>query len=166
MTYKEIFRLKIMLDEAGIKKEVRPYAGGFQMRLNSRIDVIECPCSYGNDKDLLEIYGIVWGKQGAGAVGDLTAEEVFKIFKYCYEHDTNTYWGDVHCYEEHPACKENDIEPRDMIELPCKEHRVNDYGDVWDVYYRDERYGFVRHECRGTEAEADAFLAELKGDKE
>ena len=58
------------------------------------------------------------------------------------------------------------VEPRDTVELPCKEHRVNDYGDVWDVYYRDERYGFVRHECRGTEAEADEFLAELKGGKQ
>lgn len=56
-----------------------------------------------------------------------------------------------------------DIEPRDMIELPCKEHRVNAYGDVWDVYYRDyECYGKIDNKIFFTEANADEFIAQLK----
>ena len=59
-----------------------------------------------------------------------------------------------------------DIEPRDMIELPCKELRTESFGNIWDVYHRNAKYGFIQHEYFNTEAEADAFLARLRGDKE
>ena len=62
-----------------------------------------------------------------------------------------------------------DIEPRDMIELPCKEHFVyeHDGGHVtenWRVFYR-AGYAFIGTAVFDTEREADAFLADLKGVK-
>lgn len=56
-----------------------------------------------------------------------------------------------------------DIEPRDMIELPCKEK--NTWGELvsYDVIFRD-KYGHTHiiHDFF-DEAKADAFLKELKG---
>ena len=62
-----------------------------------------------------------------------------------------------------------DIEPRDMIELPCKEHFVykHDDGHItenWRVFYRAE-FALIGTAVFPTEPEADAFLAELKGGK-
>lgn len=68
-------------------------------------------------------------------------------------------------FENYPTDWYVDIEPRDMIELPCKELRTESFGNIWDVYHRNAKYGFIQHEYFNTEAEADAFLAELKGDK-
>ena len=57
-----------------------------------------------------------------------------------------------------------DIEPRDMIELPCKEK--NTWGNLvsYDVIFRD-KYGHTHiiHDFF-DEAKADAFLADLKGE--
>ena len=62
-----------------------------------------------------------------------------------------------------------DIEPRDMIELPCKEHFVytHDDGHItenWRVFYRAE-FALIGTAVFETEPEADAFLADLKGGK-
>ena len=62
-----------------------------------------------------------------------------------------------------------DIEPRDMIELPCKEHFVykHDDGHItenWRVFYRAE-FALIGTAVFPTEPEADAFLADLKGGK-
>lgn len=64
-----------------------------------------------------------------------------------------------------------DVEPRDMIELPCKievnadpcKIEVNADPYKWQVIWRGS---YRIHTCEFyTEAEADAFLAELKGDR-
>ena len=57
--------------------------------------------------------------------------------------------------------------PRDMIELPCKEHFVykHDDGHItenWRVFYRAE-FALIGTAVFPTEPEADAFLADLKG---
>ena len=69
----------------------------------------------------------------------------------------------VDVFSEYPA-EWNDIEPRDMIELPCKcKSTVN---RDWLVYYRSKYdCGLIEQQAFSSEAEADAFLAELKGDK-
>lgn len=63
-----------------------------------------------------------------------------------------------------------DIEPRDMIELPCKEHftYTHDNGHItenWRVFYRSE-LALIETAFFSTEPEADAFLAKLKGGKQ
>ena len=60
-----------------------------------------------------------------------------------------------------------DIEPRDMIELPCKEHftYTHDNGHItenWRVFYRSE-LALIETAIFPTEPEADAFLEKLKG---
>ena len=63
-----------------------------------------------------------------------------------------------------------DIEPRDMIELPCKEHFfcMRDDGHItenWRVFYRGE-FALIETAIFPTEPEADAFLAKKKTEKE
>ena len=58
------------------------------------------------------------------------------------------------------------IEPRDMIELPCKSHFVYEHDDGhitenWRVFYREE-FALIGTAVFPTEPEADAFLEELK----
>jgi hypothetical protein len=101
MGYKEIFKLKGMLEEANIpftfddKTFIYHYNGqeGYQIRLNDNIDVVEHFGSYGEKQDLLEIMGALTVEelQNDEVLGWLTADEVFKRFKYCYEHNTNIY---------------------------------------------------------------------------
>ena len=56
------------------------------------------------------------------------------------------------------------IEPRDMIELPYKEfHEVYHGQGLWFVFYRAEG-GLMGSRYFNEEPEADAFLAELKGE--
>ena len=64
--------------------------------------------------------------------------------------------------EKYPTHWEN-IEQRDMIELPCKLPAVS--GKQLQVVYRD-KYGYVRSKPYDLdeEPEADAFLADLKGE--
>ena len=71
------------------------------------------------------------------------------------------------CFALSPACV--DIEPRDMIELPCKEHFTYTHhnGHItenWRVYYRSE-FDLIETAIFPTEAEADAFLEKLRGGK-
>lgn len=57
----------------------------------------------------------------------------------------------------------NDIEPRDMIELPYKEfHEVYAGQGLWFVFYRAEGR-LMDSRYFNEEESADAFLAELKG---
>ena len=51
-----------------------------------------------------------------------------------------------------------------MIYLPYKVYRR--FSHDWEVVYFDNARYEVNIKCFTTEAEADAFLAELKGDKE
>ena len=66
-----------------------------------------------------------------------------------------------------PSQWQNPIEPRDMIELPCKTPANADPWQIspykWQVIWRGS-YKICTGEFH-TEEEADAFLAELKGGK-
>lgn len=121
MNFKEIFRLKTMLEEANIPfeftddlfhikdkvsrggldyimfnslypaYEIKIYKNGAK---EERIcDVIQRCGSRGNQKDLLEIMGGLTKaeQECCGVIGYLTAEEVFKRFKQCYENGCSTY---------------------------------------------------------------------------
>ena len=58
-----------------------------------------------------------------------------------------------------------DIEPRDMIELPCKMEYEGKYGKCWKVYYRNVLDGTIDHKGFYDETQADDFLQELKNGK-
>lgn len=121
MEYKEISRLKKMLEEANIPFEFtddlyhvkdKVSRGGldyimfnsfypaYQIKIykngakEERIcDVIQHYGSYGNQQDLLEIMGGLTEEEqeNDSVLGYLTAEEVFKRFKQCYENGRSTY---------------------------------------------------------------------------
>jgi hypothetical protein len=66
--------------------------------INKAVDAVEHKYSYGNKNDLLEIMGGLTKEEGGSndmthqsVLGYLTAEEVFKRFKYCYENKTMVY---------------------------------------------------------------------------
>ena len=68
----------------------------------------------------------------------------------------------VHKYKFIPN-EWDDIEPRDMIELPCKISVRSDNEAFWQVAYRGlTRSGIVIVTDFSEESEADAFLADLK----
>lgn len=117
MKYTEILKLKRMLEEANIpftftddfwnvkrleeRRKADPYFDelfqnkypAYQIRLGDLADAIQHDGSYGNRQDLLEIMGGLTAEEqlSDGVLGWLTAEEVFKRFKYCYENNTSTY---------------------------------------------------------------------------
>lgn len=104
MEYKEIFRLKEMLEEANIPFEwdVDNFMGseGYQIIIYFKDETtVLCNCtenirSYGNKEDKLEIMGGLTEEESedyCSVLGWLTAEEVFKRFKYCYENNTDKY---------------------------------------------------------------------------
>lgn len=120
MEYKEIFRLKKMLEEANIPFEFtddlfhvknKVSRGGLDyIRFNSFYpayqikiykngtkedicDVVQNCISYCNKQDLLEIMGGLTEEERwlDSVLGGLTAEEVFKRFKQCYENGRSTY---------------------------------------------------------------------------
>lgn len=114
MKYTEILKLKKMLEEAnipftftddfwGVKEWVESDAGlaqiyrdqypAYQIRLGNLADVVEHCYSYGEENDQLEIMGAMTKEEleQGGLLGHLTAEEVFKRFKYCWEHQTSVY---------------------------------------------------------------------------
>ena len=102
MIYKEIFRFKEMLKETNIRFEWNVYnfmgGRGYQIIIYSKDGTYLCDCienfrSYGNKEDKLEIVGGLTEEERAdgSVLGWLTAEEVFKRFKYCYENNTDKY---------------------------------------------------------------------------
>ena len=104
MEYREIFRLKEMLEEANIafKWDADNFMGseGYLIIIYSKDGTtILCDCfenlrSYGNKEDKLEIMGGLTEEENedySSILGWLTAEEVFKRFKYCYENNTEIY---------------------------------------------------------------------------
>lgn len=86
--YKEIFRLKEMLEKAGIPfvfKEHNDFRDGFQILYpedgrGNVCSVIEHTYSYGNEKDLLEIMGLLTSEESEydSVAGFLSAENVFE----------------------------------------------------------------------------------------
>lgn len=114
MKYTEILKLKRMLEEAnipftftddywrvkewvendtGLAQIYRDQYPAYQIRLGTLADVVEHNGSYGQEKDLLEIMGGLTEEEMEydRVLGYLTAEEVFKRFKYCWEHQTSVY---------------------------------------------------------------------------
>ena len=114
MRYTEILKLKEMLEEANIPFEFTddffhieekiaaegPVAKVFyshqypayQIRLGDLADAKEHCYSLGCLADKLEIMGGLTEEEMEYApIGFLTAEEVFKRFKYCWEHQTSVY---------------------------------------------------------------------------
>jgi len=57
------------------------------------VDGVQHSGSYGEDQNLIEIMGALTKEEGESdsVLGYLTAEEVFKRFKYCYNHKTTVY---------------------------------------------------------------------------
>lgn len=119
MEYKEILKLKKMLEKANIPfkftddffntksihielrqqiqdsiKDQYP-AYSIQIIKNGKVlcDAVEHTLSYGNEEGLLEIMGGLTEEEqeNDSVLGYLTAKEVFKRFKYCYEHSTSVY---------------------------------------------------------------------------
>ena len=103
MEYKEIFRLKEMLEGADIpfEWEINNFmcSEGYKIVIYSKDGIYLCDCienlgSYGNKEDKLEIMGGLTEEESTtdySVLGWLTAEEVFKRFKYCYENNTDKY---------------------------------------------------------------------------
>ena len=98
--YSEIFKLASMLLVENIEFKFQDFLNyGYQILLYDKngstllADCIEHEYSLGNDKDLLEIMGGLTEEEHEEdtVLGYLTAEEVFKRFKYCYENNTSIY---------------------------------------------------------------------------
>lgn len=96
--YSEIFKLASMLQSANIPFSFDSLWGGYQVNLENDndellADAIEHAYSCGGKEDLLEIMGGLSEDEGGedDILGYLTAEEVFKRFKYCYENNTSIY---------------------------------------------------------------------------
>ena len=65
------------------------------------------------------------------------------------------------CFALSPACV--DIEPRDIIELPCKIANPNDLPTAnWQVIWRKQEGGCIETRTFSNETDADMFLAYLK----
>lgn len=89
----EIYKCLEMVKQANIPHEFTNFYDGWQIIIFNKDGYRLCDCvchsgSYGNENGLLEI---MFGSFTGDVEGWLTAEEVFKRFKYCYEHDTNVY---------------------------------------------------------------------------
>lgn len=92
--YKEIFRLKEMLDISEIPYHFAIFDSvGFQLCYPSSegrkrvVSVIEHDYSYGSENDLLEIKGLLTKEEqdkGYDVLGNLTAEEVFERIQMHY----------------------------------------------------------------------------------
>lgn len=99
MEYKEIFKLKEMLEQAEIPFDFIDLHGqlldGWQLCYPSeypsgdtrlRCSVIEHKYSYGNDADRLEIMGLLKPEERSrGVIGWLTAEDVFQRIRNHWE---------------------------------------------------------------------------------
>lgn len=86
--YKEIFRLKEMLEKENIHFIFRDLFDGFQICYpdikNKVCSVIEHDGSYGHNQDRLEIMGLISDEEtNDDVLGYLTAEDVFnRIYKH------------------------------------------------------------------------------------
>lgn len=82
---------------------------------------------------------------------DMCENTLYEVEQFC-----------IHKIGDDCPCDWGNIEPRDMIELPYKEHIFREGGDFWVVYYRNAKYGCIDGKWFNTEAKADEFLANLK----
>lgn len=92
--YTAIFQLRRMLEDACIPFEFDRLRTGYMVWLNEEIDAMQDAETDGNEQDLIEIMGAQTEEEyedTGGILGNLTAEEVFKRFKYCYDNKTTVY---------------------------------------------------------------------------
>lgn len=98
----EFNKLAKMLEDEGIPHSNEPFfrlANGRQIILfdSNRKRIADAVCHHGSyggrQSGLLEIMGALTEEESEqdSVLGWLTAEEVFKRFKYCYEHNTRVY---------------------------------------------------------------------------
>ena len=85
--YKEILRLRDMLDEENIPYTIVEHCNGYALAYPERetcvCSVIEHDYSYGRNEDLLEIMGLLTDEEGKydDVVGSLSACDVFERIK-------------------------------------------------------------------------------------
>ena len=99
--FSEIFKLKEFLEDANIPfawDSVSEILGvdGYRIILFlpcEQISAVEHKGSYGGSDNKIEIWGALTAEENTidSVFGGLTAEEVFKRFKYCYENNTPIY---------------------------------------------------------------------------
>jgi hypothetical protein len=120
----EILKLKTMLEESKIPFVFKELFNGYQIMLNDEVDAIEHDGSYGWQKDLIEIMGGLTEEENEhdSVLGYLSAEEVFKRFKYCYENKTSVYKEQM---------KENEVK-----ELTCI------------IYYDEETKDYIKNKMQ------------------
>lgn len=86
--YTEILRLKEMLEKEGIPFVFKPQFDGYTIKYDdSTCSIIEHTGSFGEEKNLLEIMGLLTKKERADNIvlGYLTAEDVFKRIQKHYK---------------------------------------------------------------------------------
>lgn len=88
--YTEILKLDNMLTEAQIPHTLKRFCNGWQIiypNEEKRVaDVVQHFGSYGNEKNLLEIMGLIKPEETCDSVlGWLTAEDVFRRFSEHYK---------------------------------------------------------------------------------
>ncbi len=94
-SYTEILKLDRMLTEANIPHTLNRFLDGWQVIYSingERIaDAVQHHCSYGEDKNLIEIMGLVKPEETSDSVlGYLTAEDVFSRMSEHYNaHSTD-----------------------------------------------------------------------------
>lgn len=98
MKYAEIHKLIQLLLTARIPFTFKPHFDGCIVALNSKegfilADAIEHKYSIGHENDLLEIAGAITEEElkRDSVLGNLTADEVFERFEYCYECSTSLF---------------------------------------------------------------------------
>jgi len=96
MMYKEIFKLKEMLENESIPFEFGPMNGGYHISYPEKYpdcicSVIEHDGSYGRYEDLLEILGLQTDEElkDYDVLGCVTAENVFTRIKKHHEEEQN-----------------------------------------------------------------------------
>jgi len=93
--YTEILRLKEMLEKDDIPFVFRPQFDGYTIKYGEDVcSVIEHDGSYGSDKNLLEIMGLLTKKEQKDddILGYLSAENVFKRIKKHYKNAPCCGW--------------------------------------------------------------------------
>lgn len=83
------------------------------------------------------------------------------VCRLCGERNAELYDFCEMAFRIHPLQWNVGFTPRDMIELPCIEHRNVKNNEVWDVYYRT-CCGDIAHELFFKKANADEFLGKVK----
>lgn len=119
-------------------------------------DAIEHWGSYGQEQDLLEIMGGLTMKENrdGGVLGWLSAAEVFKRFKYCYEHNTSEYFIDEPPVEIGDLIRRIDGGVFEIVELNHNHERIpTRYVSQPAQYYHNPNEVMEVYRHNGTDYE-------------